>query len=78
MRGAANRNIRWRRRERQTRGAKMKRFIVAVLLLTPLAFGAAGCKKAHEAGNDSMSAGGGKMEVSASAPGNGASPAARQ
>ena len=49
----------------------MKRFIGALLLLTPLAFGVAGCKKAHNAGNDSMSVGGSKIEASASATGNG-------
>ena len=49
----------------------MKRFIGAVLLL-PLFFGMAGCKKAHDAGNDSMSASGGKIEAAASAPTNAA------
>ncbi|MBB5470763.1 hypothetical protein HDG32_006917 [Paraburkholderia sp. CI2] len=54
----------------------MKRFILAVLLLTPLISGVAGCQKAHQAGNDSTSAGGAKMGVAAS--GDGASAGARQ
>jgi hypothetical protein len=33
----------------------MKRFLVAVLLSTLLASVVSGCKKAHQAGNDSMS-----------------------
>jgi hypothetical protein len=56
----------------------MKRLIKVVLLLSSLVSGVAACQKAHEAGNDSISAGGGKMEVSASAPGNGALAEARQ
>ncbi|WP_167306260.1 hypothetical protein [Caballeronia arationis] len=34
------------------------------LLIALLAFGAAGCKKAHDAGNDSMSVSGSKIEAS--------------
>ena len=49
----------------------MKRWMSAVALIAPLAFGMAACKKAHDAGNDSMSAGGGKIEASASASGSG-------
>lgn len=56
----------------------MKRFIKVVLLLTSMVSGVAACQKAHEAGNDSMKAGGGKMDVSASAPANGAAAGARQ
>jgi predicted small secreted protein len=52
----------------------MKRFLSTVLLIAPLvAFGIAGCKKAHDAGNDSMSVGGSKIEASASGTGSGAS-----
>ena len=51
----------------------MKRLLIAVLLTTPLAFGIAGCKKAHDAGNDSMSMGASKIEASASGTGSGAS-----
>ncbi|MGF6297297.1 hypothetical protein OKW43_006842 [Paraburkholderia sp. WC7.3g] len=56
----------------------MSRFILAVLLVTSLICGVASCQKAHQAGNDSMSAGGAKMGVAASAPGDGASAGARQ
>ncbi|MGF6483711.1 hypothetical protein [Paraburkholderia sp. JPY419] len=56
----------------------MKRFIRVVLLTTLLVSSLAACQKAHEAGNDSMSAGGGKMDVSASAPGKSASTGAGQ
>jgi hypothetical protein len=42
----------------------MKRFLVAVLLSMLLAFAVAGCKKAHRAGNDSMSIGGTKTVAS--------------
>jgi hypothetical protein len=45
----------------------MNRSVGVVLLFALVLFGASGCKKAHDAGNDSMSVGGGKMEVSASA-----------
>jgi hypothetical protein len=55
----------------------MKRFIGSVLLLMPLAFGVAGCKKAHNAGNDSMSIGGIRIESAAFATGNGVSPGHR-
>uniref|UniRef100_A0A1I9YUB1 Entericidin n=1 Tax=Paraburkholderia sprentiae WSM5005 TaxID=754502 RepID=A0A1I9YUB1_9BURK len=59
------------------RGAEMKRFILAVLLLMPLTCGVASCQKAHKAGNDSMNAGGAKIDVSASAPVDGAAGARR-
>ncbi len=55
----------------------MKRFILAVLLLMPLTCGVASCQKAHKAGNDSMNAGGAKIDVSASAPVDGAAGARR-
>ncbi|WP_250515119.1 hypothetical protein [Caballeronia sp. INDeC2] len=51
----------------------MKRFVAATLLMIPLVVGMAGCKKAHDAGNDSMSIGGSKIESSTSALANGAS-----
>jgi predicted small secreted protein len=35
----------------------MKRFIYIAVTVAVLAFGATACKKAHDAGNDSMSAG---------------------
>ncbi|SAL78307.1 hypothetical protein [Caballeronia telluris] len=56
----------------------MKRFMSTVLLIAPLAFGVASCKKAHDAGNDSMSVGGSKIEASASGTGSGASAEARK
>jgi hypothetical protein len=56
----------------------MKRFMKVVLLLTSMVSCVAACQKAHEAGNDSMKAGGGKMDVAASAPANGASSGPRQ
>lgn len=45
----------------------MKRLLRAVVLLMPLAFCVVGCKKAHDAGNDSMKASGGPIQTSASA-----------
>ncbi|SAK98968.1 hypothetical protein AWB77_05914 [Caballeronia fortuita] len=54
----------------------MKRVICAVMLTIPLAFGMAACKKAHDAGNDSMSIGGSKIE--SSAPPAGTSPPAQK
>lgn len=56
----------------------MKRFISAVLLITPLVFGVTACKKAHNAGNDSMSVSGGKIEASASSTVSGASARPRE
>lgn len=40
----------------------MKRF--AYVVLAVLVFGAGGCKKAHNAGNDSMSIGGSRIVAS--------------
>ncbi len=39
----------------------MSRFMLIALVTAPLAFGIAGCKKAHDAGNDSMHAPGGAI-----------------
>ncbi|MFL9876572.1 hypothetical protein [Paraburkholderia megapolitana] len=39
-----------------TRGGKVKRLMRVAFAVASLAFGIAACKKAHEAGNDSMSA----------------------
>jgi predicted small secreted protein len=47
----------------------MKRFAFVALAVAALAFGAAGCEKAHEAGNDSMSAGHSGITASAERPG---------
>jgi hypothetical protein len=57
----------------QAQGAKVKRFLGRVLLMAPLAFGIANHRKAHDAGNDSTSVGGGKIEASASGAESGAS-----
>ena len=48
----------------------MKRFVWFALAAAALGFGAAGCKKAHNAGNDSMSVGGGRI-VATGAPAGG-------
>ena len=42
----------------------MKRFVYAIVAATAVVSGAAACKKAHDAGNDSMSVGGGRIVAS--------------
>jgi hypothetical protein len=44
----------------------MKRFVWVALAFAPLVFGVAACKKAHDAGNDSMRAPGGKITATGS------------
>ncbi|MEM5438607.1 hypothetical protein [Paraburkholderia diazotrophica] len=48
----------------------MKRFLSVALAVASLAFGTAACKKAHEAGNDSMRAPGGGIAAAGTRPGN--------
>ncbi|SEJ74835.1 hypothetical protein [Paraburkholderia diazotrophica] len=48
----------------------MKRFLSVALAVASLAFGAAACKKAHDAGNDSMRAPGGGIAAAGTRPGN--------
>ncbi|MDQ7978217.1 hypothetical protein QYH69_13280 [Paraburkholderia sp. SARCC-3016] len=44
------------RSTRTSRGAAMKRFAYVAIATAVLAFGVGACKKAHDAGNDSMDA----------------------